>query len=407
MRYVKIPRYSVNPWHQKRSNILLKKYKPILIFTAIVIFVAILFAFLSGPGEVFRFVFSGSSIKSTEDRVNVLILGNAGGTHAGPYLTDTVIVASYNLKTNKVKFFSLPRDLWLDQYKIKLNAVYETGQSNEGGLKFTKKVVGDILGINIHYGVRVDFRGFIKAVDEVGGLDVEVERSFEDKYFPITGRENDLCGVKEEEKEFSDEEAKKLNIDPGKRKVIITPDGKVATDSAEPEKGFEYFPCRFEQVSFDKGIQKMDGQTALKFVRSRMGTSGEASDFARSKRQQKIIDAFRKKILSVETLFNPKKIATLVATFGRSVETDIPIDDIVKLHDLSEKMQSSESFVISSSGQSPLLINPPPSDFGGAWVLIPKDGNFKEVQSYVKHILTEEVKGDETHSSARTSSSGF
>ncbi|TSC63667.1 MAG: cell envelope-related transcriptional attenuator [Microgenomates group bacterium Gr01-1014_93] len=185
-----------------------------MIALAILISFAILIA-ISASSSVVRRVFPQLMLlNSTDGKVNVLLLGNAGGTHEGAYLTDTIMVASYNLKENRAIFISLPRDIWVDSMKIKLNAVYEVGESkNEGrGLNLTKETVGQILGIPIHYAVRLDFRGFKKAINEVSGVDVLVDKSFDDSLYPIEGKEQDLCGFREEEKDFSEEEAKKLQV---------------------------------------------------------------------------------------------------------------------------------------------------------------------------------------------------
>lgn len=398
MHYVKLTQNKSSFW---------KKYFFVLTITSVVIFTAVLFALVSGPGTVFDYVYKVSSalsrypFKTTDDRVNILLLGNAGGRHDGAYLTDTIIVASYNIKAQKVTFISLPRDLWIDKLKAKANAVYEIGQNQNQGFKVSEKVFGDILGIPIHYSLRLDFSGFEKAIDEIGGIEVEVARSFDDNLYPIAGREDDLCGFTEEEREFSELEAKELNIDPGKRKVLISPEGKIATDSAEPEKGFEYFTCRYEQIHFDKGPTQMDGVTTLKFVRSRMGTSGEGSDFARSARQQKVLESFRKKVLSFETLVNPKKISGLFSAFGQSLETDMGVDDTIALYGVIKKMEGSQSIVLSNSGKDALLINPPLSDYGGAWVLVPKDSTYQEIKKYIEQTLKEEGISEST-SSARS-----
>lgn len=384
---------------RRRSNRLVKKFFPILFIASIIFIVAVIFAIFSGPGQAIRFIFPNLTfLDSNDGKVNVLVLGNAGGVHEGAYLTDTIIVASYDLDENKIYLISLPRDLWIDKVKGKLNSVYEIGQSQDRGLGFTKDVVENILDIPIHYAIRIDFRGFIKAIDEIGGVEVSVANSFEDPNYPIEGRANDLCGWVEEEKEFSEEEAKKLNIPPGKRRVL-TKDGAIATDSAEENKGFEYFPCRYERISFKSGLQKMNGETALKFVRSRMGTNNEGSDFARSKRQQAVLEALRKKVLSLETLFNPGKISAFVQALDQSLEMDMSAKDILEFYRLVKKIASVRSFVISADGPNALLINPPLNNFGGAWVLLPKDGNFKKIQEYVQKILRGE--GDEASSSAR------
>ena len=381
---------------------------PGVTIAALVILAIFLLGFFRGSGDSFRFILKGSGLKSSDNKVNVILLGNAGGTHQGSELTDTVMVASINQKTNHVYLISLPRDLWVDSVKGKLNSVYEIGEENGEGLEYSKKNVRNILGIPIHYGIRVDFGGFVKAVNLLGGIDVMVANNFEDNLYPIEGRENDLCGLEEREIEFNEEEAKKLNIPSGKRKVLIAKDGKIATDSAEPDKGFDYFPCRYERVAFTAGRSHMDGETSLKFVRSRMGTNSEGSDFARSRRQQLVLEAFRGKVLSLETLSSPNKISELVKTFGRSVETDIPVADILTLYKLSKKVLQTNSYVLAAGTES-LLINPSQDDYGGAWVLVPKSGNFNDIHEFVRKVLNGEVtdeqrsRGAEASASARTS----
>ena len=72
--------------------------------------------------------------------------------------------------------------------------------------------------------------------------------------------------------------AKELNLSPGKVKALVDKEGKIATASAtaivySDNQVFKLFPCRFEHLSFQKGLTHMDGETALKFVRSRHGTN--------------------------------------------------------------------------------------------------------------------------------------
>lgn len=390
---------------KRKSKKIFKKIMPGATLAAVIILAIFIFSLLRGPGE-FRFL-QGSGLRSTENKVNILLLGNAGGNHQGSDLTDTMMVASINQKTNQVYLISLPRDLWVDSVKGKLNSVYEIGQDRQSlstskgsGLDYSKKTMEDILGIPVHYAVRVDFSGFTKAVNLMGGIDVNVVTSFDDYLYPIEGRENDFCGLEEREIEFNEEEAAKLNIPAGKRKVLILKDGKIATDSAEPEKGEEYFTCRYEHIRFDKGVTHMDGETALKFVRSRHGLESEGSDFARSRRQQLVLEVFRSKVLSLETLSSPTKITELIKTFGKSVEVDIPVGDILKLYKLSEKIDQTHSFVLDTSKET-LLVNPPLNDYGGSWVLVPKSGNFDDIHKYVSQILKGEVT--DASASARTS----
>lgn len=402
MKQIKFPSIHQASPGKKRGKIL-KRFFPVLTVATLLILIGFFISFVTGPGKVFKFIFQQSGLKSDDGRVNILLLGNAGGVHDGAYLTDSIVVASYNLKEDKTYLFSIPRDLWLDKLKVKINAVYEIGDEKNQGLLLSEQTMGDILGIPIHYAIRLDFRGFVKAIDEVGGVDLDVERSFQDSLYPIEGRENDLCGFKEEERDFGEDEAKKLNIEPGKKKVLISPEGQVATDSAEQSKGYVYFTCRFETVNFKAGLTHMNGETALKYVRSRMGTNNEGSDFARSRRQQKVIEAFRKKVLSLETLANPTKVKGLIDAFGQSFETDIPMEHLLEFYKLAKKDQKSQSFVIGAGGKAALLTNPPLQDYGEAWVLVPKGGNFNQIHQFVAQVLKGEISEYEATTAARPS----
>ena len=176
-------------------------------------------------------------------------------------------------------------------------------------------------------------------------------------------------------------------------KVFISPDGKIATDSAQEDMGAKYFSCRYEHIHFDKGVVHMDGETALKFVRSRHGTKGEASDFARSKRQETVIKAIRERVLSFETLTNPQKISDLVKALGKSIDTDISVKDAIEFYKLSKKLTETKSLVLDEL----LLYHPPATDYGGAYVLISQDDDFSTIQNYVKDVFLK----DESSSSAR------
>ncbi|MBU1031397.1 LCP family protein [Patescibacteria group bacterium] len=398
-----------NPFKVRRVKGTIKKLAPLVIVIGILMALAIFLITASGTSSYVTSILSGTSLESTNGRVNILFLGIAGGTHDGASLTDTIMVASYDLKTDQVYLFSIPRDLWLPSLASKANAVYQIGLGQGNGLNLAETVFGNVLGIPIHYGLRVDFRGFVQAIDAIDGIKVVVDKSFDDYLYPIQGKENDLCGNQEEEMDFNEEEATKLNIEPGKRKVLITADGQIATDSAEEDKGIEYFSCRYEHIKFDKGETKMSGAVALAFVRSRHGTNGEGSDFARSKRQQKVIEAVRNKLLSLETLANPQKVAELIALLGKSIDTDTPVKDAPEFYKLSKDTKEIHTFVLDDSkksdlpnGRTSLLINPPRDEYGGAYVLVSQDDDFSIVQGYVKKILTGEITEYDATASART-----
>ncbi|MBI2019295.1 LCP family protein [Candidatus Daviesbacteria bacterium] len=404
-----IGRKKSDPFKVKRVQKILQKIFPLLLVVGILMSIAIFLVTRSGTTTYVNYILSGTSLRSTNDRVNILLLGIAGGTHDGTNLTDTIMVASYNLKTNEIFLFSLPRDLWLPALRTKANVVYQSGLNQNNGLGFAKTVFGNILGIPIHYALRVDFRGFVSAVDAIEGIEVLVENPFNDYLYPIQGKENDLCGNNQKEMDFNEEEAKKLNIEPGKRQVLVLADGAIATDSAEEDKGVKYFSCRYERISFDKGPTQMSGAVALAFVRSRHGTNGEGSDFARSKRQQKVIEAVRNKVLSLETLASPQKLADLIGVLGKSIDTDISVKETIDFYKLSKKLEKTYNFVLDDSyrlglpdDRKSLLVHPSAANYGGAYVLIAQDDDFSIVQGYVRKVLLGEISEYDATASART-----
>lgn len=311
---------------------------------------------------------------TTQDKdikINVLLLGVGGGMHDGPDLTDTIIFASVDPTTKKVVLVSLPRDLWSPELKAKINSAYTYAEDQKtgSGLGFTKSMISNILGQQIDYAVKIDFSGFEKAVDLSGGLDISVDNTFDDYAYPIAGKEADSCGLSDDK--------------------IADLASQIASGSAAEN---ESFPCRYEHLHFDKGSTHMNGETALKYVRSRHGTGKEGSDFARSKRQEKVLSAFKEKIFSAGTLLNPVKVVDLLTILKASIATDIKQSEYSDFARLAQKMKGAQisSAVVDtgdeSEGRLGLLVNPPISpEYGNQWVLSPRLGNgeYKEIQTYV------------------------
>ena len=269
--------------------------------------------------------------------LNFLILGIAGGNHQGKDLTDTIMFASLNPYQKQLALVSLPRDIWLEKWRAKLNSIY-----HYKGLPETKKTVEEILDQKVDYGIIIDFEIFQKIIDTLGGITVDVEQSFDDYKYPIPGKENDLC-----------------NGDP-------------------------LYRCRYEHLHFEAGRQFMDGQTALKFVRSRNAQGEEGTDFARAARQQKVILAIKDKILSKEFLLSPKKAIQLFKLITLNIQTDIPKEKCWQLLKVGLKIRNIKTATLNSN----YLINPPISKkYDNQWVLVPKSGNWSEIQEYIKEFL--------------------
>jgi LCP family protein required for cell wall assembly len=275
----------------------------------------------------------------SEDRVNVLLLGIGGAGHDGPLLTDTIILLSYQPSTKRVALISIPRDLVVEIPNYgwrKINSVNAFAEMNErgSGPQKTAEALSSVLGVKIHYHVRVDFAGFKKMIDELDGVLVYVERSF--------------------------------------------------TDASYPAPNDEY-----QTVSFKSGWQRMNGETALVFARSRHGSNFEGSDFARSRRQQKILSAIKEELLTSGALLNPAKLLGLLDIVKNHLQTNFEPWELVRLSQIAKNID--ENFVIRKtlepSVDGPLMA----ADVNGAYVLVPKDNDFGAVQSLVRGIFSTEL----------------
>jgi polyisoprenyl-teichoic acid--peptidoglycan teichoic acid transferase len=296
-------------------------------------------------GEIRTFVRSaGRKLKGEDiDRINALILGIGGEGHDGPNLTDTMILVSYQPSTKKVALISIPRDLNVNipSYgDVKINAInaYAEERRKGSGAEETAKAVSEVLNQPISYWARIDFSGFEKAINTVGGVDVTVDRSFVDQNFPV-GDGSDLV----------------------------------------------------KTISFAAGLHHMDGKAALEFARSRHGSNGEASDFARSKRQEKIIVALRDKLLSAGTLLNPMTVESLFSTFRGSVSTNLAAWEIVRMTtDFSGITTSNIKNLVMSDAN--VLV--PTINSAGAFVLLPKGGDWQIVKKFVADAFNDTASAE-------------
>jgi len=286
-------------------------------------------------------------LASYNGRTNILVMGKAGGTHDGPDLTDTMMLVSVSLSNRDVKIISIPRDTWIPEIRAKINSAYYWGNQKNpgGGITFAKAITKEVVGVPIQYGAVIDFSGFKDIVDELGGIEVNVENSFTDYLYPIVGRENDTC------------------------------DG-------DPK-----FMCRYETLTFDAGLQKMNGDTALKFVRSRHAEGIEGTDIAREARQGKVVDAIKNKLLDKKTYTNLRRDAAILKVVLRSIQTDIDYPTAAILARLVyDGRDSLNSFLIPQE----LMINPPISaKYDMQSVFTPKagSGKWEEINKWVAGVL--------------------
>lgn len=227
--------------------------------------------------------------KDTYGHTNILVLGMGGVGHDGGDLTDTMIVASIDKESKTVSMLSIPRDFYVKDSQVgnsRINEVYYNAKNkfndNEKGLDYLKKRVEEIVGIPIHYWVKIDFKGFRELVDALGGIDIEVENDLYDPYYPLDGT-------------------------------------------------YEY-----QTFQIKKGFQHIDGATALKYARSRKTTS----DFDRARRQQQIIYAIKEQALKLETIFSKEKITKILQTLKDNIDTNITPEEILTFGSYADDFQA-------------------------------------------------------------------
>jgi LCP family protein required for cell wall assembly len=275
------------------------------------------------------------------NRINILLLGIGGTDHKGKYLTDTIALVSINPKTYQVAIFSIPRDLYIkipeSNYHTKINALYTYGLRNKKlsrkeSVKLTEGAVEEITGEKVHYYAILDFAGFKKVINTLGGINVEVEDDIYDPRYP----------------------------------------------------GPNYSYQTFE---LSKGFQHLDAETALKYARVRHIKGG---DFGRAHRQQQIIASARKKATTLKILANPNKIIKLIDILGDHLKTNISPEEIPAMISLVKNINIDQATTeVLDAWDNDSLLRSTHIPLGGvyAYVLIPKDKNYSQIRKLSKNIF--------------------
>lgn len=287
--------------------------------------------------SVKNFIFHSDNIMDgqKDDRINILLLGIGGAGHDGPYLSDTNIILSIKPSTSEVAMISIPRDLGvnIESHGIrKINSADSFGEALSPGTggDYARKIFEKTFGINIPYYARVDFAAFQEIVDEVGGVTVDVPRSFVDYEFP--------------------------------------------------GPNFSY-----RTLTFDAGIQTMNGQRALDFARSRHGNNGEGSDFARSRRQQLMISALKEKLLSVGTYTNPIKVQGILQSLSSHITTNLSFGQMMFLANIAKDANKNIKMLVIDNSETGFLKSYIADS--GAYLLTPKTGNFDDINLAIQNVF--------------------
>lgn len=213
-----------------------------------------------------------------KERVNILLLGGdeRGLRKNETPRSDSIIVASIDPVTKKAQLFSILRDTYVEIPGHKNNRINVA--LSLGGPELAMKTVSNLLGIPIQYYLYTDFQGFIAVVDAVNGIDIDVEK----------------------------------NMD--------------YTDSADDH---------VYDIHLKKGLQHLDGNTALQYVRFRHDA---LSDFTRTERQRKFLTALAAKMQSTTSIL---KLPQILSSLDPYIETNLSVTDMLKLASLGYDSKAS------------------------------------------------------------------
>lgn len=308
---------------------------------------------------------------------NVLLMGYGGGGHQGGKLTDTVMLVSIQPKMKKVFLISIPRDLWVpvpingDQDTfMKINAAYAIGADDNGyknkkeqftgeagGGELAKFVVGRVTGLTVNRFATLDFNGFKKTIETLGGINVKVDKTFDDYHYPIDGKEDDTCGKSEEE--------------------ITAITATMSGDTLDQQ-----FGCRYEVLHFDAGKTYMDGATALKYVRSRHSAQ-DGGDFNRGARQRNMLLAVKEKVLALD--FFPK-IIPFATSLANDLTMDVSVDDIQEFLKYKDDLTKYQVINLAFTQENVLTIS---TTAAGQSIVTPKQGigQYSDLQSWLQQQM--------------------
>jgi len=222
-------------------------------------------------------------------RTNVLLLGIDRRSETGwAYRTDTILVLTVDPASRAAGILSIPRDLQVPipgYGEDRINTANFWGaqgheENADAGASLLKATIEGNFGIPIDGYLMVDFGTFVRIVDALGGIDVEVPETLHDTRYP----------------------------------------------NPKPED-----PYGYKTVHFDAGRQHMDGTQAIEYARSRMSTS----DFHRAKRQQLVLLAIRQKALSGAGVVRWPALASAVLD---GVKTDLGMGRLLRLAYLAARI---------------------------------------------------------------------
>ena len=289
----------------------------------------------------------------SDPRYAFLLLGYGGGGHDGAYLTDSMMVVIVDPAQKTLTLLSLPRDAWVplvfsDRTTVynKVNTAYAFAidkslytdrlpryQGSQGAGTFAMDTVSRLLGIPISYYLGLDFAGFREVIDAVGGIDVDVPDAFSANY-------------------------------PANDNSSINPSWTV--------------------VRFAKGMQHMSGERAIEYARARetIDNPSEGSDFARSRRQRLIMEAFKTRLFQPSGLIH---IPQLLAIASGHVDTNYSLPSAVQLAQLAVDWRDVRFYQTALTNANYLVDGTGPE---GTYILVPQASgrSWAQIQAFCQRL---------------------
>lgn len=205
-----------------------------------------------------------------------------------PVMTDTVMLVVLNLRQGSIKTLTIPRDYWSEQFQTKINGLFELGrkQNPDKPYELLLRELQTLTPTKFKTVVMVSPVALIELIDTLGGIEIDVPVGFRDAQFPRDG----VDIIKEH----------------------------------DPEK-------LYETIEFSAGIQRMNGQKALQYMRSRHGTNGQDNDLERAKRQSQVIRSVGQTLFSDSLIRNPVKMGQLWQHYQKNYGSALSFETIMSL----------------------------------------------------------------------------
>lgn len=293
-----------------------------------------------------------ASIKASKQlpqKINFLLLGldQRHDSLENTLLTDAIVFASLNTQTGKLILISIPRDLWIDSLKTKINSLYYYGQKDhpEAKLNYIKNSISDVIGQHINYALILNYQSLVPLIDSLLGVTINLDRELEDPLFP-------------------------------------NPEFINAPNSTIPA---------FITVKFPAGENHLDGAKALQFVRSRNSPDPAlGNDLDRSRRQIILFQAILNKLTSRQIITNPQTLGKLYTFWHNQIETDLSdtnLGSIVIKLAKRKPFLSQISIPSTFAAKGAILVHPPLKKHSNQWVFEPETGDWTQLQKFISESI--------------------